>query len=271
MKQNNQFYIVATPIGNILDITFRAIEILKEIDFIVSEDTRVTLKLLNHYNIKKPQICYNDHSAEKDREKIIRLLQEGKKLALVSDAGTPLISDPGYKLIQDLIQAEISFTTIPGPSSTLSALILSGLPTDKFIFLGYLPPKKAGRVKTFQEVKNITSTLIFFESPNRIKDTLEDINEIFPIRQVALIREITKLFEEAIRGTAQEILEKFHTNVKGEMVVIIEGAKEIKDDADINMEQDIALLKEKLSTKDLAEFLAKKYNKSKTDIYKGLI
>jgi len=221
------FYVVSTPIGNLEDITFRALRILKEVDLIVCEDTRQTLKLLNHYNIKKPLISYFQHSKLSKVDYIIGRLHQGKNLALVTDAGTPGISDPGGILVQKLTSGEagkIKIESIPGPNAAIAALSVSGFPTDKFVFMGF-PPHKKGRNKFFTEVAEAKHTVVFYESTHRILKTLNQLKEVLPAdRRIVVCRELTKQFESIYRGSAEEILkilENDKNNLKGEFVVII--------------------------------------------------
>lgn len=223
-------YIVATPIGNLKDITLRAIEILKEVDFILCEDTRTTKKLLNYYQIRKPLISYHQHSKLKKIEEIVKLLKEGKNLALVSEAGTPGISDPGNKLIKLLItnyQLPINIVPIPGPSAITTALSISGLPTDKFVFLGF-PPKKRKRKKFFEEVIKAKYPVVFYESPYRIIKSLYNLRETEAkeetklTRNIVVCRELTKKFEKIYRGTIEEVIEKIKNDkIKGEFVIVV--------------------------------------------------
>ena len=216
-------YIVATPIGNLKDITFRALDVLKESNYILAEDTRVTKKLLMHYDIQIPVLSYQQHSQEQKKNEILRLLVEGKNLALVSDAGTPGISDPGNELIDFLLEKEpdIKIIPIPGPSALVTALSISGFRADKFVFLGFLPKKK--RSKLFSWLKEGKYTFCFYESPKRILKTLEMLKEEFGNRKVFVARELTKLHESLYRGEASVVIEKLQKDpVKGEIVVVVE-------------------------------------------------
>lgn len=222
-------YIVATPIGNLEDITLRAIRILKEVDLILCEDTRVTKNLLMRYEIDKPTMSYHAQSKLSKVEKIFALLEEGKNLALVSDAGTPTISDPGCMLVSQIREKfgdAIAIIPIPGASAVLSALSVSGFPTSEFLFLGFLPHKK-GRETLFKEITASKRTVVFYESPHRIIKTLESLKEhLLPKRRIMIAREITKLYEENILGEPEEILMHFTMNpdrLRGEFVVVVEG------------------------------------------------
>lgn len=224
-----KLYVIATPIGNLEDITLRAIRVLKEVDLILAEDTRVTRKLLNHYDIKTPTESYHSKSKLSKVDKILNLLEEGKQLALVSDAGTPTISDPGVILVSKIKEKfgdDVSVIPIPGPSAVTAALSVSGVPASEFLFLGFLPHKK-GREKLFKEIAESKRTVAFYESPHRILKTLQSLKDHLDQKQTVVIgRELTKIFEEIISGTPEELLnyfEKHKEKVKGEFVVIVEG------------------------------------------------
>lgn len=224
----SKFYVVATPIGNMGDITFRAIETLKNVDLILCEDTRETAKILNKYNIDKPTMSYHAQSKLSKVDKIFELLENGKNLALVSDAGTPGISDPGALLISKIksdphIRHGVYVIPIPGPSAVLAALSASGLPTHEFTFLGFLPHKK-GRVTLFKEISQSKRTVVFYESPHRILKTLESLVKFCPDKKVCIAREITKIYEEFKTGTPEELLEYLQQNKekqRGEFTVLV--------------------------------------------------
>jgi len=220
-------YIVATPIGNLEDITLRAIRVLDEVDAILCEDTRVTAKLLQKYEIKKTLISYHSHSKLSKVEKVFELLEEGKNLALVSDAGTPCISDPGVMLVQQVrehfAEDKVKIVTVPGPSAVISALAGSGLPSSEFLFLGFLPHKK-GRETLFKEIAASERTVAFYESPHRILKALESLQKFAPEKKIVIARELTKIYEEFISGTATELLAHFEMHkdtVRGEFVVLV--------------------------------------------------
>ncbi|MDP2749482.1 MAG: 16S rRNA (cytidine(1402)-2'-O)-methyltransferase [Nanoarchaeota archaeon] len=215
-------YIVSTPIGNLGDITFRALEILKEVDLIAAEDTRRTGILLKHYEIHKKMVSYNDHNKDRRAREFIELLKDGKSIALVSDAGTPGISDPGFHIVRECIKENLAVAPIPGASAVLSALTCSGLPTDRFTFYGFLPKKDGQKKKMLNLVKERKETAVFYESPHRIKKTILLLKETIPEDNVVIARELTKKFEEFIRGTASEVYEKTKDReLKGEIVLII--------------------------------------------------
>lgn len=217
---NSTLFIVSTPIGNMQDITFRAIEVIKNADYIISEDTRETQKLLNYFQISKNQISYRDENHYKVLPKILDLLSSGCSLALVTDRGTPLISDPGFKLVKEVIKNGYNVDSIPGPSSVITALTLSGLPTDRFIFLGFLPKSEKQRKDTFEKYGNLDSTLIFFESPNRISKFLEEAKSVLGNRNVCVAKELTKVNQEVYRFNLQD-LESQKIDLRGEFVVLI--------------------------------------------------
>lgn len=221
-KQQIDFYIIATPIGNLNDITLRALDTLKNVDLILCEDTRVTANLLSHHGIKTKTSCYNDFSDEKDRRKIIDLLRDGKTIALVSDAGTPLISDPGYKLVNEVRKKGFAITSLPGASSLLNSLALSGLPTNRFLFEGFLPPKTESRLNALDDLKAINATLIFFESARRLIDSLNDMHKVLGEREVSIAREMTKQYEEVTSGSFSDVITYYEQNPpRGEIVIVI--------------------------------------------------
>jgi len=219
-------YVVATPIGNLEDISLRALKVLKEVDFVIAEDTRKTGNLLKHFNLpKKPFLSLHKFNERKQIKKIISLLKEGKNMALVSNAGTPAISDPGQRLIEEVHKENLEITSVPGACAVINALVLSGFSTEKFLFLGFLPKKKKKRIKELEEAKKTEATLIIFESPLRVKRLLEELIEVFGARvKVAIVREMTKIFEEVKISSAEGLL-KTLKSIKGEVVVVVENKK----------------------------------------------
>jgi 16S rRNA (cytidine1402-2'-O)-methyltransferase len=234
-------YIVATPIGNLGDITLRAVEVLRGVAAIACEDTRVTGKLLNHLGLKQRMIRYDDHASEETREHILRLASE-QPVALVSDAGTPLISDPGYKLIRLARERGIALTSLPGPSAAVVALTLAGLPSDRFLFAGFLPNKDKARRDTLSELSNVPATLVFYETAPRLTDALSAIADVMSGREVAVARELTKKFEECRTGTPNELITHYEAHPpKGEIVLLVgppgaEEAGEVDIDALLRIE-----------------------------------
>jgi 16S rRNA (cytidine1402-2'-O)-methyltransferase len=216
-------YVTATPIGNAADITLRALNVLKDCDMIAAEDTRVTAKLLAIHGIARPLSAYNDYNAVRERPRLIAKLRQGARIALVSDAGTPLISDPGFKLVREAIQEGLPVHAIPGASAVLTGLTLAGLPTDRFLFAGFLPVRSGERKTVFEELKAIRATLVFFESAQRLAESLADMAEIFGVRTAAVTRELTKLHEEVRRGLLSELREHYEKAgaPKGEVTLIV--------------------------------------------------
>lgn len=262
-------YLVATPIGNLEDITLRALKILNYVDFIFCEDTRKTKKLLDNFSIKDYKLkVYNDFSKEQDRKKILNNLFEGKNIALLSDAGTPLISDPGFKLVRYLIKKRIVIDTIPGVSSPIAALTLSGISPNHFLFIGFLPRQKEGKIAKLSGIKDLHYTLIFFESPRRLLSTLEDLLDVFGDRNVAVIRELTKINQEIIRDKLSNLITHYASSeVKGEIIIVVEGETQNKS---INCEELTVLLEElmkKASLKDAVDEIVETYNFKRKYVY----
>lgn len=262
-------YIVATPIGNLSDISSRALEILKEADVIACEDTRVTKKLFSLLNLslKKTFITLQDHNEEEQAQKLIDMVNEGKAVAQVSDAGCPLISDPGYKLIKRCREQGIYICTIPGPCALICALQLSGLPTNSFMFAGFIPNKEKARRDLFNKLKDIDTTLVFYETAPRIVKTLEQAKDIFSGRTMAVAREITKMYEECLSGTVEELLSKFsQQEPRGEMVFMV-APPVANNHADLDVE---GLLRHKMSDlplKTAVRQMVDEYGLNKNDVY----
>lgn len=260
--------LVATPIGNLGDITARALDGLRSADLIACEDSRVTAKLLRHAGIETPLLPYHDHNAESVRPKLLARIAAGERVALVSDAGTPLISDPGYKLVQAAVEAGLAVTMLPGPSAPIMALALSGLPSDRFLFGGFLPPKSAARRVAVQEAARARVTLIFFETAPRLLESLRDLLAVLGDRRAAVARELTKMFEEVRRDTLSALIEHYHEAgpPKGEIVVVVGPPEEEGPSAgDVD-----ALLRRALMTmsvKDAAATVAAATGEPKRSIY----
>jgi 16S rRNA (cytidine1402-2'-O)-methyltransferase len=262
-------YIVSTPIGNLEDITLRALRVLKEVDAIAAEDTRHSLKLLNHYNISKPLVSYWGEKEKVKAEETLLMLNSGKTVALITDAGTPGISDPGNILIRKAIEEGIRVIPIPGPTAVIAALSISGFSTDAFIFRGFLPVKVSQRLKELKGLSLDPRTIVLYEAPHRLLETLADIREAFDDRRVVVIKEITKFYEEAFRGTASVILERLESSkIAGEYVIVLEGRPEDK----LNTTEDAltevkTLMKRGLRRKEAVKKIAEEYGISKKELY----
>lgn len=226
-KLTGILYVVPTPIGNLEDMTFRALRILKEVDCIAAEDTRHTQKLLNHFEVKQKLISYHEHNKHERTKQLVDMLDAGEQIALVSDAGMPAISDPGYDLVIAAIAADITVTVLPGANAAVCALVGSGLPTEEFLFYGFLPRKKQQMSEQLERLATYQATLIFYESPYRVKQTIVAMEKILGNRRIALVRELTKMFEEYVRGTTEEVLLWLDKHeVKGECCIVVEGTDE---------------------------------------------
>ena len=240
-------HVVATPIGHLADVSLRALETLAAADLIACEDTRVTRVLLDRYAIRTPLMSYNDHNAGERRPRLLGMLEEGRAVALVSDAGTPLVSDPGYKLVAETIAAGHTVVPVPGPSALLAALVASGLPSDAFLFAGFLPTRTEARRRRFEELARVPATLIFYESPHRVADCLADASAVLGLdRPAAVARELTKTFEECVRAPLGELAATFAARtVKGEIVVVVgPPAEEATSEADVDAMLRAALLRQ---------------------------
>lgn len=270
--QNNQntLYLVATPIGNLEDITFRAVNTLKSVDYIFCEDTRVSSKLLNHYEIKKPLNSYHEHNKEFKSEVLLNLLKEGNNIALISDAGYPLISDPGYYVIREVIKEGFNVVNIPGANAAISALVVSGIAPQPFTFYGFLDNKESKRRKELEKLKEHTETMIFYESPHRIQKTIKSMHEVLGERDLVVARELTKKFEEIIRGTTSSLIDL--ETIKGEIVVIVEGYKESYIESDLSILEEVDLyINEGMQKKDAIKLVAKNRKLPKNDVYQEYI
>lgn len=263
-------YVVATPIGNLEDMTFRAVRILKEAGVIACEDTRQTRKLLDHYEIRKPLVSYHEFNEAERTAELTARMQAGEVVALVSDAGMPLISDPGYRLVNAAIAGNIPVHPIPGASALLTALAGSGLPTDAFHFAGFLSPRGGQRLKTLEALKNEEATLIFYEAPHRILDLLWAIEDVLGPRQVVVARELTKIHEEFLRGTPAEIKAALESrdSIKGEMTVLVgKAAEPAPDDTPLHAAVE-ACIREGMSRMDAIKAVARRRGLSKRDVYR---
>lgn len=268
-------YIVGTPIGNLSDFSPRAAEVLSTVDFIAAEDTRVTLKLLNHFAIKKPLVSYYEHNKRERGEVIVSRIEAGENCALVSDAGMPAISDPGEDLVALCAERGVQVLAVPGPSAVVSALAISGLPTGRFAFEGFLTMNKRGRRERLSELVPERRTMIFYEAPHKLSATLCDMARAFGDRRISIVRELTKIHEEVIRTTLVEAAERFNeTPPKGELVLVIEGAPEPVREAEYALEDAVDLardyMEEGLSASDAAKKAAAETGYKKGEIYKLL-
>ena len=270
---DGKLYLVATPIGNLEDITLRAIKILKEVDYIAAEDTRHTLKLLNHLGISKPLISYYKEIEREKSELILLKLKEGKNIALVSDAGTPGISDPGEIMVRKAIENQIEIIPIPGACACISALIASGLSTREFSFIGFLPTNQKEKTEKLEELKEETKTLIFYEAPHKLKNTIEKMKQILGNRDCVLARELTKIHEEFIRGTLATVLLN-EEEPKGEFVILVKGAEKTKKEIENEKisektleEQYYYYQQQGFEKKEIIKLIAKNQKVSKNEIY----
>ncbi len=276
--KSGTLYLVATPIGNLEDISLRALNTLKRVDLIACEDTRHTARLLEHYGIATPRESHHEHNEARHTERLLALLQEGKSIALVSDAGTPLLSDPGYVLVHACRNAGIAVTPIPGPSAAIAALTASGFPTDTFLFAGFLPPRKGPRRRRLQEIASIPATLIFYEAPHRLIPSLEDMVEILGDRQACLAREMTKIHEEWLRGTLVDIASAIRARpqIRGEITLVVaRGSSALTQEqpvcpASIKQHLQQELLRTGASPKDALKAIARQRGLSRREAYRQL-
>lgn len=276
-EQKGILYLIPTPIGNLEDMSFRAVRLLKEADLIAAEDTRNTKKLCNHFEISTPIVSHHEHNKETSGGKLIEKLKEGAKIALVSDAGMPTISDPGYELVVAAVREQLTVVPLPGANAALTALIASGLSTQPFYFYGFLPRQKKEKVKELESLSKINSTLILYESPHRLKETLQQLLNVFGDRGISLCRELTKRYEEFIRGTVSEALQwAEREEIRGEFCIIVEGSKEQIEEVDAWWET-LSLLEhieyyiseKNFSSKEAIKQTAKDRNINKRDVYQA--
>lgn len=272
-------YLVPTPIGNLEDITFRALETLKKVDVIAAEDTRHTQKLLNHFHIQKELISYHEHNRMERIPQLLQRLEAKETIALVSDAGMPAISDPGYELVRAVTEKQIHVIPLPGANAATTALIASGLPTDAFYFYGFLPRKKQEKEDALSYIGKLPATIILYESPYRIKDTLKMMEKVLGNRDIVLARELTKLYEQFVRGSVKDVIKWLDTNeIKGECCILIEGAKEamLEDEniwwENLSIEAHVQTYetKEGLSNKEAMKRVAKDRRISKREVYQHI-
>ena len=260
-------YLIPTPIGNLDDITLRAIHVLKEVEVVFSEDTRVTALLLNHLNIKKKLISNHEYNERENKDKLLEYLKNGYSVGLVSDRGTPVISDPGYELAQVAIENHYNVVSLPGATALIPALTVSGIEPMPFLYYGFLNSKESKRKKELENLKNIKYTMIFYEAPHRITKTLEEMLEILGNRKISISREITKKFEEVYRGTIQDVIEETK-EIKGEIVIVVSGNKEEISYDDLSIENHVNLyIKNGLNSKEAIKKVAEDRNIKKSEVY----
>jgi 16S rRNA (cytidine1402-2'-O)-methyltransferase len=262
-------YVVATPIGNLEDISLRALRVLKEVDLIAAEDTRHTRILLDHYNIGTPLVSYHQHNEKAQAPRLVERLEHGENMALVSDAGTPAISDPGYRLVVEALRAGIRVTPIPGASALASALSAGGLPTDRFVFEGFLPSKKGERESRLEALRGENRTVVFYEAPHRLKDSLAALRRVLGNRDIVIGRELSKLHEEFLRGTIDEVIVQLaEREVKGEVTIVVRGIEENERVSPETLARDVRrLLEEGCGVKEIAAQLAEHYRLPRREVY----
>ena len=261
-------YLVPTPIGNLGDFTFRAVEVLNQVEVILSEDTRVTINLLNHYDIKKKLIAFHKFNEEQKVGVVLSYLEDGKSVAIVSDRGTPVLSDPGEICTKKVIEKGYNVVSLPGATAAIPAITASGLDSSKFIFYGFLNSKSSKRKKELEFLKNNKMTIIFYEAPHRIMEMLADLKEVFGNRNISISREISKKFEEIYRATISEVMNML-TEIKGEFVIVVEGNKDVVSFDDITIKEHVNMyMEDGLTEKEAIKKVAKERNMSKSDIYK---
>ena len=263
-------YVVATPIGNLEDITLRAVRVLKEVDLIAAEDTRHTQNLLSHYDIRTPLTSYHEHNERTKARQLVERLLQGQSIALVSDAGVPAISDPGYRITVEAINAGIQVVPIPGPSALTAVLSVSGLPTDRFVFEGFLPARKKQRRDRLEALRGEMRTVVCFEAPHRLLESLRDIHELLGDREVVVAREVSKIYEEFLRGLAGELIDKLAgREIRGEVTLVIKGSAGESPISEALLSAEIRKLKgEGMRVKEIAELLGERYGYSKKEIYR---
>jgi len=266
-------YIVATPIGNLEDITLRALRVLKEVDLIAAEDTRHTQKLLSHYDIRTPLTSYHEHNERTKARSLVERLLQGRSIALVTDAGVPAISDPGYRIVVEAIKAGIQVTPIPGPSALTAVLSACGLPTDRFVFEGFLPARKKLRRDRLEALRDEMRTIVCFEAPHRLLESLRDIYELLGDREVVVAREVSKVYEEFLRGLAGELIDKLAgREIRGELTLVIKGSEEESSVSQEQLSAEILKLKgDGMRVKEIAEVLAEKHSLAKREVYRMVL
>ena len=274
MLQQGTLFVCPTPIGNLQDITLRVLDTLKKVDFIAAEDTRHSRKLLNYYDITTPMISYHEHNEKKRIAELLDKFKEGKSGALISDAGMPGISDPGQILIKQCLEENIKVDVLPGPNAALTALVLSGMPTDSFVYLGFLPSGRSERRKILEKASTLSYTLIFYEAPHKLIRTLQDIHDIMGDRKAVVTRELTKIHQNVHRGKVSLLIEEFKTTPpRGECCLLVEPYVEIIDSGEPSLwlKDMKRFINEGNDNKEAMKIVAKKYGISKRDVYKALL
>jgi len=263
-------YVVATPIGNLEDVTLRALRVLKEVDLIAAEDTRHTQKLLGHYDVRTPLTSYHEHNERTKARPLVERLLQGQNIALVTDAGVPAISDPGYRIVVEASSAGIQVTPIPGPSALTAVLSASGLPTDRFVFEGFLPAKKKERRDRLEALRGEMRTIVCFEAPHRLLESLRDIHGLLGDRAVVVAREVSKIYEEFLRGTVSDVIDRLTgQDIRGELTLVIKGSAGESAVSENRLKADIRKLKQEgMRVKEIAELLGERYGYSKKEIYR---
>lgn len=273
---SGKLILVGTPIGNLNDMSPRAVKALEEADFIAAEDTRVTMKLLNHFGVKKPMISYFEHNKRQKGKYIVDRILSGEACVLVSDAGMPAISDPGEELVAQCLEQNVKITVVPGPSAVVSAVAISGLTTGRFTFEGFLSVNRKSRFEHLESVKNESRTMVFYEAPHKLLRTLKDFYKIFGNRKISIVRELTKVHEEVVLTTIKDAIDKYENEpIRGEFVLVVDGKKDSKQSENITLEMAVEmarrLLNEGYTVSDAAKQIAKKTSLKKSDIYKGIL
>ena len=273
---SGKLILVGTPIGNLNDMSPRAVKALEEADFIAAEDTRVTMKLLNHFGVKKPMISYFEHNKRQKGKYIVDRILSGEACVLVSDAGMPAISDPGEELEAQCLEQNLKIPVVPGPSAVVSAVAISGLTTGRFTFEGFLSVNKKSRFEHLESVKNESRTMVFYEAPHKLLRTLKDFYKIFGNRKISIVRELTKVHEEVVLTTIKDAIDKYENEpIRGEFVLVVDGKKDSKQSENITLEMVVEmarrLLNEGYTVSDAAKQIAKKTSLKKSDIYKGIL
>ena len=266
--RSGELFLVATPIGNLKDITLRALEVLQSVDRIACEDTRTSGVLLKHYGIKTPMKAYHTHNEAEAAEQLVAELASGKRIALISDAGTPLLSDPGARLVSTAIAAGVRVTPIPGASALLSALTVAGLPAERFFYAGFLPNKHGARLQALQPLAELQATLVFYEAPHRLLDSLADLRDVFGDREATVARELTKLHEECVRGPLSDILQHFEAHApRGECVILVHGAAPAEAMGDDALDEALREVMQDHSLKEAVILVTKNSGRAKSDVY----